>query len=43
MLYHLTTAMYEKITTAIGSYGHGATVGVPAEWAGAVATFKGAS
>jgi hypothetical protein len=43
MLYHLTTAMYEKITTAIGSYGHGATVGVPAEWVGAVATFKGAS
>ncbi len=43
MLYHLTTAMYEKITSAIGSYGHGATVGVPAEWVGAVATFKGAS
>ncbi|PYQ31948.1 MAG: hypothetical protein DMF56_02285 [Acidobacteria bacterium] len=43
MLYHLTTAMYEKITTAIGSYGHGATVGVPAEYVGAVATFKGAN
>lgn len=41
-LYDLTTAMYEKMTTAIGSYGHGATVGVPAEWVGAVATFRSA-
>jgi hypothetical protein len=43
MLYDLTTATYEKITTAIGSYGHGATVYVPAEWVGVVATFKGAN
>lgn len=43
MLYHLTTAMYEKITTSIGSYGHGATVYVPAQWVGVVATFKGAN
>lgn len=43
MLYHLTTAMYEKITTSIGSYGHGATVSVPAEWAGVVATFRAAN
>jgi hypothetical protein len=42
MLFHLTTAMYEKITTSIGSYGHAATVSVPAEWAGVVATFRGA-
>lgn len=31
VLYHLTTAMYEKITTSTGSYGHGATVYVPVE------------
>jgi hypothetical protein len=43
MLYHLTTAMYEKITTASGSYGHWAQVYVPAQWVGAVATFKGAN
>jgi hypothetical protein len=43
MLYHLTTAMYEKITTSIGSHGHSATVYVPAEWAGVVATFRGAN
>lgn len=43
MLYQLTTAMYEKITTATGSYGHGATVAVPAQWVGLVATFKGAN
>jgi hypothetical protein len=43
MLYHLTTAMYEKVTTSIGSYGHGATVYVPAEWAGVVATFRAAN
>jgi hypothetical protein len=43
VLYHLTTAMYEKIANAIASYGHGANVGVPAEWVGLVATFKGAS
>ena len=40
VLYDLTTAMYEKITTAIGSYGHGATVSVPSEWVGLVATFR---
>jgi hypothetical protein len=40
MLYHLTTAMYEKIPNAIASYGHGANVGVPAQWVGLVATFK---
>lgn len=39
----LTTAAYEKITTTIGSYGHGASVGVPAEWVGVVATFKAAN
>jgi hypothetical protein len=43
MLFHLTTAMYEKITTSIGSYGHGATVYDPAEWAGVVATFRAAN
>ncbi|MFL6248387.1 MAG: hypothetical protein ACJ74H_20355 [Thermoanaerobaculia bacterium] len=43
MLYHLTTAMYEKITTSIGSYGHGASVYVPAEWVGVVATFRAAN
>lgn len=42
MLFHLTTAMYEKITNSIGSYGHAATVSVPAEWAGVVATFRAA-
>jgi putative transposon-encoded protein len=42
VLFHLTTAMYEKITTSIASYGHGATVSVPAEWVGVVATFRGA-
>lgn len=42
MLYQLTTAMYEKITTATGSYGHAATVYVPAQWVGLVATFKAA-
>lgn len=41
VLYDLTTAQYEKITTAIGSYGHGANVGGGAEWVGAVATFRG--
>jgi hypothetical protein len=38
---HLTTAAYQKITNAIGSYGHGADVYVPAEWIGLVITFKG--
>jgi Subtilase family/Ig-like domain CHU_C associated len=42
VLFHLTTAMYEKITNATGSYGHGATVSVPGQqWVGVVATFKG--
>lgn len=41
VLFDLTTAQYEKITTAIGSYGHGANVGGGAEWVGAVATFRG--
>jgi hypothetical protein len=41
MGWHLTTAMYEKITNAIASYGHGANVGVPDQWVGLVATFKG--
>lgn len=42
MLYHLTTAMYEKITNATGIYGHSATVSVPGQqWVGVVATFKG--
>jgi hypothetical protein len=40
---HLTTAMYEKITNAIGSYGHNANVGVPNEWVGLVVTFKAAN
>lgn len=39
----LTTATYTKITTAIGSYGHNATVGSPAQWIGLVATFRGAN
>lgn len=43
MLYELTTAAYEKITTSAGSYGHSATVYVPAQWVGLVATFKGAN
>lgn len=43
MLYHLTTAMYEKITTTTGSHGHWAQVYVPAQWVGLVATFKGAN
>jgi hypothetical protein len=38
----LTTAAWTKITTAIGSYGHNATVGSPAQWIGLVATFRGA-
>jgi len=38
----LTTAAYTKITTAIGSYGHNATVGSPEQWIGLVATFRGA-
>jgi hypothetical protein len=42
ILFDLTTAMYEKITNATGSYGHGATVSAPGEqWVGVVATFKG--
>jgi len=43
VMYNLTTAMYEKIANGIASYGHGANVGVPAEWVGVVATFKGAN
>ena len=38
----LTTAMWTKITTAPGSYGHNATVGSPEQWIGLVATFRGA-
>jgi hypothetical protein len=41
VLNDLTTAMYEKIANGIASYGHGANVGVPAEWVGLVATFRG--
>jgi hypothetical protein len=38
----LTTAAYQKITSAIGSYGHGATVANPGEqYIGLVVTFKG--
>jgi hypothetical protein len=42
VLFHLTTAMYEKFTTSTGTYGHSATVPVPAEWAGIIATFRAA-
>ena len=42
VFWNLTTAMWEKITTTGGSYGHGATVSAPGEqWVGVVATFKG--
>src|SRR5258708_7889665 len=39
VLYHLTTAVHEKIVATTGSYGHSANVGGNAQWVGLVVTF----
>jgi subtilisin family serine protease len=41
VMFDLTTATYEKIVNAIGSYGHSASVGGNEQWVGLVATFRG--
>jgi PKD repeat protein len=38
----LTTATFERIVSAAGSYGHSATVGSSTQWVGVIATFKSA-
>jgi hypothetical protein len=42
VLYHLTTAVFEKIVTTAGSYGQSANAGGNAPWVGLVVTFKSA-
>jgi hypothetical protein len=42
VLYHLTTAVFENIVTAAGSYGQSANAGGNAPWVGLAVTFKSA-